>query len=159
MLRKIIGIVSGATATAKLAKGVGSDIQRVGDHVSTIWQRATRPESAGLTLPADMSPEGRFRAAMDRYRRTEGDLQAMRTATARSAFLMAVLTLASVLAIAWLFQAFPVDSGVTGAARMTFPLVPAAFALRSAYINYSIRNGRLDPFVDFLKSGDFLPRP
>jgi len=158
-----LGYVTGFSFITGIMSGAAGMVGKAAGRVTSLYGAMTRSEDTSA-LPvideAETDAARRFALAVEAHGKSEADLAQIASNTHRGFFLYAVLLLAVVvIGIASLRY-----GNITGLPRfmdvgLRFATVPALAALmiRFGYLNWIVRNRRLDGLGSYLTSGGLFP--
>lgn len=152
-----VGSLTGASAARRIASDLKGQFSESVGRTGTLIKSLTARENVA-SLPDGGEADERFLASMELHGRTESDLELIVRNSCRSSWLYIVLSALGMAASIWSVNAYPVHGALDLMARIgPLPLV-FALAAKHMYTNWMVRRRRLDSFVKFLASGDWLPK-
>ena len=155
--RSKIGSLTGFSAASRIASDFTGQLSETASRTGSLFKSLTRSDNVP-SLPDGGEADGRFEASMRLHRRSERDLEAIVRNSFRSSWLYIALSAMGTAASAWSIYAYPVSGLVDIMARMGPLPLAYALAVKHLYTNWMVRRRRLDGLIEFLKSGEWLPR-
>lgn len=154
-----VGYVTGGsviknTATSAATNAVES-LSRTGNLVQRVF--LNKEDIAGLDHDKG-SPEERFAWAMQLHRKTDKDMKVMIANTYKASILYGALILLSIVIGSFSMYHYKATGLIDVLTRFIPLYVVVPLLLKNAMANYMFRNRRLVSIIDYLRSGDLIPK-
>jgi hypothetical protein len=158
---KVAGYATGVGPAVDLVKGTGESVVESVGHIGGMgkaaFKAATMMPEKLPDVPDAMSAENRFWTYMERFGKGPEVLPLLRAQSCNAAY-SAVIGAVGFLALLIYSPMSAGDGAFFNSVRLIVPAALALLAVKHAFANWLFRNEAHGSFLDFARSGDWLPR-
>jgi hypothetical protein len=158
---KVVGYATGVGPAVDLVKGTGESVVESVGHIGGMGKAAfkaaaTMPERLP-DVPEAMTPEARFWTYMERFGKGPEHIPLLRAQSCKAAY-SAIVGVVGFLLLLIYSPMSAGDGAFFNSVRLIVPAALALLAIKHAFANWLFRNEAHGSFLDFARSGDWLPR-
>ncbi|WP_315923011.1 hypothetical protein [Mesorhizobium sp. SP-1A] len=152
-----LGYLSGYPVIKKSVSSVVDNGIQSFRNVQNLWSSLMAGDDTP-SLEEGGSPAERFEWSMQLHNKSESDLAHIIANTWKSAILYSILSLVGAILISFSFLYVGYKTYADGLMRFAPLLITIPLIVKHSYTNWMVRNRRLDTIINYLISGDILPK-
>lgn len=151
------GYLTGYSVIKKSVSSVAENANRSARNVQNLWSSLMAGDDAP-SLQEGGSPSERFEWSMQLHNKSETDLEIITINTWKSAVLYSMISIVGFILISASLFYVGYRTNVDAMMRFAPLLITIPLIIKHSYTNWMVRNRRLDTIINYLKSGDILPK-